>query len=312
MPCLTWRLIILFFFLQFLRVNYFYSLNRIMLRNSFVRLKKTHQFLSQQWDFSKNCHFTHWLIGWLADWKFSKILISLIGWLVDWKFSKILISSTGWLVDWLIGWLEVFPKFPNWPTQFSLLFFLRTDADPFNRDGFARQSMSEKRHAHVDPRSLDTYRRSKAALAENRATAGAPLNTAAKSHTPSPSHGPDADAAHLRRANSLESVVQGPSSAGGVSGSGDSRRKPGKAGGSAGRNRGCNESFRVAVDRSYEAEQRAGEEELNERTVSFSSPTTTSPMKPRSHSKDDSIEILESPADGSKKQVKKTFIKSTK
>ncbi|OQV15972.1 Partitioning defective 3-like protein [Hypsibius exemplaris] len=164
------------------------------------------------------------------------------------------------------------------------------DSDPFNRDGFARQSMSEKRHAHLDPRALETYRRSKAALAETRGGA------VAKSHTPSPSHGP-LESSEIRRANSLESVIKGPTS-GSAGGEGRRRSK-----GSAGRNRGCNESFRVAVDRSYDADR--GDEELEDRPVTSSTMTTvTSPIKPRSHSKDESIEVLET-SDASKKQAKK-------
>lgn len=31
----------------------------------------------------------------------------------------------------------------------------------FSRDGFGRQSMSEKRHAHLDAKNTDTYRRNK-------------------------------------------------------------------------------------------------------------------------------------------------------
>lgn len=34
----------------------------------------------------------------------------------------------------------------------------------FSRDGFGRQSMSEKRHAHLDAKSTDTYKKNK----ENR------------------------------------------------------------------------------------------------------------------------------------------------
>ncbi|OTF72765.1 hypothetical protein BLA29_008991, partial [Euroglyphus maynei] len=34
-------------------------------------------------------------------------------------------------------------------------------AERFRRDGFGRQSMSEKRHAQLDAKTTDTYRRSK-------------------------------------------------------------------------------------------------------------------------------------------------------
>ena len=40
------------------------------------------------------------------------------------------------------------------------------DADGFRRDGFGRQSMSEKRHAQLDAKNTDTYRRNKKAKEE--------------------------------------------------------------------------------------------------------------------------------------------------
>ena len=36
-----------------------------------------------------------------------------------------------------------------------------TEQVPFARDGFGRQSMSEKRHGHVDPRVSEFYRKLK-------------------------------------------------------------------------------------------------------------------------------------------------------
>ena len=36
-----------------------------------------------------------------------------------------------------------------------------TEQAPFSRDGFGRQSMSEKRHGHVDPRVSEFYRKLK-------------------------------------------------------------------------------------------------------------------------------------------------------
>lgn len=149
--------------------------------------------------------------------------------------------------------------------------------------------MSEKRHAHIDPRYLETYRKSKAALAQNRAAA------TVKSHTPSPSDPADMDQS-LRRANSLESVVKGPTAPGSSSCNG--RRS--KA--AVSRHRGCNESFRVAVDRSFEAEreeERAQEPRENVRSNSV--PT-----------KDDCIEVLESTgnADAAKKQKKSGLLRS--
>ncbi|XP_055329135.1 partitioning defective 3 homolog isoform X2 [Paramacrobiotus metropolitanus] len=159
------------------------------------------------------------------------------------------------------------------------------DYDPFNRESFARQSMSEKRHAHLDPRHLETYRKSKAALAH--------FHSAAKSHTPSPSNPAEMEQ-KLRRANSLESVIKGPTAAGGPAPtaatppSHNGRRSKS----SANRNRGCNESFRVAVDRSYDAEK----DEENIRP-SDSTPSVTF--------KEENIEVMDSsPSADGKKQKK--------
>lgn len=49
---------------------------------------------------------------------------------------------------------------------FFLLFYRLSldESNPgFSRDGFGRQSMSEKRHAHLDARNTDTYQRTKKA-----------------------------------------------------------------------------------------------------------------------------------------------------
>lgn len=137
------------------------------------------------------------------------------------------------------------------------------DYDPFNRDSITRQSMSEKRRGHIDPRQLQTYQKSRQALSETRVVAGT-------SYTPSPSHPTESDQkSAIRRANSLESVVNGGVAPAGTNGA---RRK---AKGVSNRNRGCNESFRVAVDRSYEAESG---EELREEKME---PAVSSPTFPR-------------------------------
>lgn len=49
--------------------------------------------------------------------------------------------------------------------MFEFHFRLSLDEDNlgFSRDGFGRQSMSEKRHAQLDARNTDTYQRTKKA-----------------------------------------------------------------------------------------------------------------------------------------------------
>lgn len=45
----------------------------------------------------------------------------------------------------------------------SVRLSLDEDSLAFSRDGFGRQSMSEKRHAQLDARNTDTYQRTKKA-----------------------------------------------------------------------------------------------------------------------------------------------------
>ena len=110
---------------------------------------------------------------------------------------------------------------------------LEEPAGAFARDQPGRRSMSEKRHATLDAKSTDTYQRSrKARLEREQAAIGPTLG--------------------MKKSSSLESLqtmitelkmdnVRGASS----------RSKNSKVV----RGRGCNESFRAAVDRSYEASQ---------------------------------------------------------
>ena len=110
---------------------------------------------------------------------------------------------------------------------------LEEPAGAFARDQPGRRSMSEKRHATLDAKSTDTYQRSrKARLEREQAVIGPTLG--------------------MKKSSSLESLqtmitelkmdnVRGTTS----------RSKNSKVV----RGRGCNESFRAAVDRSYEAAQ---------------------------------------------------------
>ena len=110
---------------------------------------------------------------------------------------------------------------------------LEEPAAAFARDQPGRQSMSEKRHATLDAKSTDTYQRSrKARLEREQTTIGPTLG--------------------MKKSSSLESLQtmiteMKMDTARGTS----SRSKNSKVV----RGRGCNESFRAAVDRSYEASQ---------------------------------------------------------
>ena len=105
----------------------------------------------------------------------------------------------------------------------------------FARDQPGRQSMSEKRHATLDAKSTDTYQRSrKARLEREQATKEV---------------GPTLG---MKKSSSLESLqtmiseLKMDNIKGATTRSKNSRVV---------RGRGCNESFRAAVDRSYEASQ---------------------------------------------------------
>ena len=105
----------------------------------------------------------------------------------------------------------------------------------FARDQPGRQSMSEKRHATLDAKSTDTYQRSRKARLEREQTA----------KEVGPTLG-------MKKSSSLESLqtmiseLKMDNIKGSTTRSKNSRVV---------RGRGCNESFRAAVDRSYEASQ---------------------------------------------------------
>jgi partitioning defective protein 3 len=107
----------------------------------------------------------------------------------------------------------------------------------FARDQPGRQSMSEKRHATLDAKSTDTYQRSKRARQEREKTTG-------------PEKGPIGPMLGMKKSSSLESLQTMMTEMKMESGRQANRVKTSKVV----RGRGCNESFRAAVDRSYEAQ----------------------------------------------------------
>lgn len=107
----------------------------------------------------------------------------------------------------------------------------------FARDQPGRQSMSEKRHATLDAKSTDTYQRSKRARQEREKTLGA-------------EKGPIGPMLGMKKSSSLESLQTMMTEMKMESGRQANRVKTSKVV----RGRGCNESFRAAVDRSYEAQ----------------------------------------------------------
>ncbi|CAG5115048.1 unnamed protein product [Candidula unifasciata] len=162
---------------------------------------------------------------------------------------------------------------------------------PFEREGFGRQSMSEKRKGHLDPRSTEIYKLVKGNK-ENKGrflgrrvqsfhVTGSSDAIAAKVPLPAPSHtdamspykqfmtsstnsmmhvsndsayqsnqvSTDMPVSNMKRASSLENivnVVEAPSDH-------THDLSPMWKSNRFGRARGCNESFRAAVDRSYDA-----------------------------------------------------------
>ncbi len=120
---------------------------------------------------------------------------------------------------------------------------------PFARDQPGRQSMSEKRHATLDAKSTDTYQKRKKAREEREKAKqlqswkkSASLESLQLHHEEARrgQRGHDPSMSPYQRANSVR----------------------------VSRNRGCNESFRAAVDRSYERDLpeagEAGSAELHE------------------------------------------------
>ncbi|EEC01197.1 conserved hypothetical protein, partial [Ixodes scapularis] len=121
------------------------------------------------------------------------------------------------------------------------------DGGNFCRDGFGRQSISEKRHAHLDARNTDTYKRNK----NTDASCATYNTTVTKSNNSSGNNtgngttqlGPSLGMRKSSSLESLQTLVQGAGDGPGSGGNGG-RQERGA--------RGCNESFRAAVDRSYE------------------------------------------------------------
>jgi len=108
----------------------------------------------------------------------------------------------------------------------------------FARDQPGRQSMSEKRHATLDAKSTDTYQRSKKARQERE-------QAKLEKGEVGPMLG-------MKKSSSLESLQTMMSEMK----MDPVRAAPSRSKGSrVVRGRGCNESFRAAVDRSYEASQ---------------------------------------------------------
>ena len=110
---------------------------------------------------------------------------------------------------------------------------LEEPSGAFARDQPGRRSMSEKRHATLDAKSTDTYQRSrKARLEREQTTIGPTLG--------------------MKKSSSLESLQTMITEMKMDTARGSSTRSKNSK---VVRGRGCNESFRAAVDRSYEASQ---------------------------------------------------------
>ncbi|XP_052131025.1 partitioning defective 3 homolog isoform X2 [Frankliniella occidentalis] len=180
---------------------------------------------------------------------------------------------------------------PHGDVAYASQLSLDESAAGFSRDAFGRQSMSEKRHATLDAKNTDTYQRQKKLREERekQKQSGSDLDSSNEGIKV-------AKAAGMLRANSIESVTSIPQIQEASEYSGD--RKKFELGPSLGmkksssleslqtmvqeiqmqedsdpaysyrnaqgavrviRGRGCNESFRAAVDRSYEAPFASGD-----------------------------------------------------
>ncbi|KAL1462194.1 hypothetical protein WDU94_014053, partial [Cyamophila willieti] len=117
------------------------------------------------------------------------------------------------------------------------------DPAGFSRDAFGRQSMSEKRHATLDAKSTDTYQRTKKAREEREKQMSEDNESIAK-HQLGPSLG-------MKKSSSLESLQTMVQEIQMAEDNATYRNAQGVI--RVIRGRGCNESFRAAVDRSYEA-----------------------------------------------------------
>lgn len=163
----------------------------------------------------------------------------------------------------------------------------------FARDGFGRQSMSEKRHAQLDARNTDTYQRNKKAREErerqrqlfeeeyllekpNQTETSQGTNVQISDVQSSSGIGDAEDkddvqvgpSLGLRKSSSLESlqtIIQE------LNKDEEAKKSMHPANSRGSRGRGCNESFRAAVDRSYEAPAASTMETLDEESESGSS-----------------------------------------
>ncbi|XP_039296388.1 partitioning defective 3 homolog isoform X2 [Nilaparvata lugens] len=116
-------------------------------------------------------------------------------------------------------------------------------ATGFSRDAFGRQSMSEKRHATLDAKNTDTYRRTKRAR-ELRQAEGEDMDRSQL--------GPSLGMKKSSSLESLQTMVQEMQMYEDIDRVYPPALVP-PVGGVIRGGRGCNESFRAAVDRSYEA-----------------------------------------------------------
>uniref|UniRef100_A0A0A9XM93 PDZ domain-containing protein n=2 Tax=Lygus hesperus TaxID=30085 RepID=A0A0A9XM93_LYGHE len=113
------------------------------------------------------------------------------------------------------------------------------DGGGFSRDAFGRQSMSEKRHAALDAKSTDTYQRNKKAREERDKAKKDGHNNDLKVQL-----GPSLGMKKSSSLESLQTMVQEMQMCENEEGSFRSQ-----SGSRIVRGRGCNESFRAAVDR---------------------------------------------------------------
>lgn len=149
---------------------------------------------------------------------------------------------------------------------------LNEDDLRFSRDGFGRQSMSEKRHAHLDAKNTDTYQRTKKAkeerekwkqkllMQESHSYSSEQLREARKWKRNSSEIDSDLSFG-MRKSCSLESlqtVLQEIQKEENIF-----NMMPSYITMSS-KERKCNDSFRAAVDRSYEAMQKGTMEILQE------------------------------------------------
>ncbi|KAI5711159.1 hypothetical protein M8J75_014676 [Diaphorina citri] len=129
----------------------------------------------------------------------------------------------------------------------------------FSRDAFGRQSMSEKRHATLDAKSTDTYQRTKKAREERekQISEGALLRGISAESIPFSDHNESLQKHQLgpslgmKKSSSLESLQTMVQEIQMAEDNATYRNAQGVI--RVIRGRGCNESFRAAVDRSYDA-----------------------------------------------------------